>query len=73
MVYGAMGKILWVNLSSGEMSEETLDKGIFRKYLGGYGLGAKILHFVETNNGCQDTLVVPVSVDPSPVANFNFV
>lgn len=28
---------------------------------------------VETNNGCQDTLVVPVSVDPSPIANFNFV
>ena len=25
---------------------------------------------VETNNGCQDTLVVPVTVDPSPVASF---
>ncbi|MEZ4922088.1 MAG: PKD domain-containing protein [Crocinitomicaceae bacterium] len=27
---------------------------------------------VETNNGCQDTSVVAVTVNPSPVADFNF-
>ena len=44
MVYGFMGKILWVDLSRNEMREEPLDEKIARNYLGGYGLGAKILY-----------------------------
>ena len=43
MGYGAMGKILWVDLSTGEMREEPLEEETVRKYLGGYGLGARIL------------------------------
>ena len=38
MVYGFMGKILWVDLSRNEMREEPLDEKIARNYLGGYGL-----------------------------------
>jgi aldehyde:ferredoxin oxidoreductase len=43
MAHGFMGKILWVDLSSGKMTEEPLDEKIARDYLGGYGLGARIL------------------------------
>ena len=43
MVYGYMGKILWVDLSRNEQKEETLDEEIARNFYGGYGLGAKIL------------------------------
>jgi len=39
-----MGKILFVNLSTGEMKEETPDEKLYRDFLGGYGLGAKILY-----------------------------
>jgi aldehyde:ferredoxin oxidoreductase len=38
-----MGKMLWVNLSTGELWEETLDEKTARLYLGGYGLGARVL------------------------------
>ena len=43
MAHGYMGKILWVDLSRKEIKEEELDEKIYRDYLGGYGLGAKIL------------------------------
>lgn len=39
-----MGKILFVNLSTGEITEETPDESLYRDYLGGYGLAAKILY-----------------------------
>lgn len=43
MGFGAMEKILWVDLTTREMREERLDEETARKYLGGYGLGARIL------------------------------
>jgi aldehyde:ferredoxin oxidoreductase len=43
MAHGFMGKILWVDLATGKMKEEPLDEKMGRDYLGGYGLGAKIL------------------------------
>jgi aldehyde:ferredoxin oxidoreductase len=43
MAHGFMGKILWVDLSNKQVKEEALDDKIGRDYLGGYGLGAKIL------------------------------
>ena len=43
MAPGYTGKILWVNLSNGELKDEALDDRFCRKYVGGYGLGAKIL------------------------------
>ncbi len=43
MGFGAMGKVLWVDLSTKEIREEPLDELTARQYLGGYGLGARIL------------------------------
>jgi aldehyde:ferredoxin oxidoreductase len=43
MSRGAMGRILWVDLSTREMREESLRDEDVRKYYGGYGLGARIL------------------------------
>jgi aldehyde:ferredoxin oxidoreductase len=43
MAHGFMGKILWVDLSKGTITEEPLDEKMTREYLGGYGLGARIL------------------------------
>ncbi len=39
-----MGKILIVDLSTGTMHDEPLDESMCREYLGGYGIGAKILY-----------------------------
>ncbi len=43
MLGGYTGKILWVNLSTGEIKEETPDEKLYLDYVGGYGLGAKII------------------------------
>lgn len=40
---GYMGKILWVDLSRGEIKEEALDEKLCRGYIGGYGIGARML------------------------------
>lgn len=39
-----IGRILRVDLSTGEISEEHFDPGLLRKYVGGAGLGIKILY-----------------------------
>lgn len=44
MVKGYMGEILNVDLSKGRISEELLDEELCRKFLGGYGIGVKILY-----------------------------
>ncbi|MGA8848746.1 MAG: aldehyde ferredoxin oxidoreductase family protein [Dehalococcoidia bacterium] len=44
MAGGYMGKVLFVNLSAGELEDETLDEKICRDFIGGYGLGARILY-----------------------------
>ncbi len=44
MHYGNMGKILEVDLSSGQMNEIELDEGVYRDYIGGTGLAAKLLY-----------------------------
>ncbi|MFC1951101.1 aldehyde ferredoxin oxidoreductase family protein [Chloroflexota bacterium] len=38
-----MGKVLFVDLSQGKIKVETPDESLYRQYLGGYGLGARIL------------------------------
>jgi len=43
MFYGCMHKILFVNLSSGKIEEEKPDEKLYRDFLGGYGIGARIL------------------------------
>lgn len=41
---GYVGKILKVNLTTGKISEKALSEAFFRKWFGGYGLGAAILY-----------------------------
>ena len=41
---GYMGKILFVDLSTGVIKEEALDEKMCRDFIGGYGIGARILY-----------------------------
>ncbi|MBN2154472.1 MAG: aldehyde ferredoxin oxidoreductase family protein [Candidatus Lokiarchaeota archaeon] len=41
---GYNGKILWIDLSTTDIKDETLEKKVYRQYLGGYGLGAYIIY-----------------------------
>lgn len=43
MARGYMGKILFVDLSTAKVREETPDERLYRDYIGGYGVGAKIV------------------------------
>jgi aldehyde:ferredoxin oxidoreductase len=43
MAGGYLGKILWVNLTNGEINDEQLDEVMARQFIGGYGIGARIL------------------------------
>ncbi len=54
MPNGYMGKILWVDLTEGSFKEEELSDDIYRQYIGGYGLAAKILY--ENMPAKTDTL-----------------
>ncbi|MCK9519873.1 MAG: aldehyde ferredoxin oxidoreductase family protein [Dehalococcoidia bacterium] len=40
---GYNGKLLNVNLSTGEITVERPDESLYRKYLGGYGIGARMM------------------------------
>jgi len=42
-----MGKLLFVNLSTGEMREEPLDENICRNFIGGNGIGARMLYSLQ--------------------------
>jgi aldehyde:ferredoxin oxidoreductase len=44
MPSGYTGKLLWVNLTNGEIKVETPDESLYRNYVGGYGLGARLLY-----------------------------
>ena len=44
MAGGYMGKILFVDLSTGVIKEESLDEKMCRDFIGGYGIGARILY-----------------------------
>lgn len=41
---GFFGKILWIDLSNETFKEENLSESIYRQYLGGYGLGCKLIY-----------------------------
>ncbi len=43
MAHGFMGKMLFVDLSKKKLKDEELDEKTARHYLGGFGLGAKVL------------------------------
>jgi aldehyde:ferredoxin oxidoreductase len=44
MLGGYTGKFLFVNLSTGELKEEAPDESLYRDFIGGYGIGARILY-----------------------------
>ena len=44
MARGYMGEILNIDLTSGKIEAETLDEKMCRDYIGGYGLGARLLY-----------------------------
>ena len=39
-----MGKVLMVDLSTGKLLEEPTDEKLFKDFLGGYGVGARVLY-----------------------------
>jgi aldehyde:ferredoxin oxidoreductase len=41
---GYVGTILWVDLSSGAIRHEALDPEMARDFVGGYGIGARLLY-----------------------------
>jgi aldehyde:ferredoxin oxidoreductase len=44
MAGGYIGKLLFVNLTDGTIKEETLEENLYRDFIGGYGIGARILY-----------------------------
>ena len=44
MSNGFFGKVLTVDLSRGQVEKETLPPAVYRDYLGGYGLGVRLLY-----------------------------
>jgi aldehyde:ferredoxin oxidoreductase len=44
MARGYMGRLLDVNLTTGKMKDEPVDEKMCRDYVGGYGLGARLLY-----------------------------
>src|SRR5665647_886915 len=44
MAGGYCGKFLFIDLDSGKVSKESFGDGLLRDFLGGYGLGARILY-----------------------------
>jgi aldehyde:ferredoxin oxidoreductase len=43
MARGYMGKILFADLSKNELKDEVLDEKLCRQFIGGYGIGARVL------------------------------
>ena len=67
-MHGYMGKILRVNLTRQEINDEQLSEDVARKYIGGRGLGAKIL-FEELKPGVdslgpENKMVIATGVMP---------
>lgn len=42
--YGYMGKILWVDLTNQEFTEEEIPDSVYEQFLSGYGLASKIIY-----------------------------
>lgn len=43
MARGYTGKVLWVDLTHQEIKEDSFDEQLCKDYIGGYGIGAKVL------------------------------
>jgi len=44
MAGGYMGKVLFADLSAGKLEEEALDEKLFRQFIGGYGVGSRLIY-----------------------------
>ena len=44
MAGGYIGKLLFVNLTTGTIKEETPEETLYRDFIGGYGIGARVLY-----------------------------
>jgi len=44
MGYGFFGKVLWVDLTNDSFREEEVPEKIYRQFMGGYGLGCRLLY-----------------------------
>jgi len=76
MIKGVMGKMLSVNLSDGTVSTEAPDEKLYRDYLGGYGMGARVLFSRQKGGvdplGPDNTLgflTGPLTGTPTPGGN----
>ncbi len=74
MPRGYIGKILCVNLSTGKIIEEALEENIYRDFIGGYGVGARILYSRQKGGvdplGPDNTLGImtgPLTGTPTPL------
>jgi aldehyde:ferredoxin oxidoreductase len=74
MAGGYMGKLLFVNLNTGQIKEETPDESLYRDFIGGYGVGARILYSRQKGGvdalGPQNTLgfiTGPLTGTPAPL------
>ena len=72
---GYMGKILFVDLSNGTINEEALGEKMSRDFIGGYGIGARILYSRQKAGvdplGPENTLGLisgPITGSPLPGA-----
>jgi aldehyde:ferredoxin oxidoreductase len=44
MAGGYTGKILWVNLSTGEIKVEEPEESLYKDFIGGYGIGSRLIY-----------------------------
>ena len=57
---GYTGRMGFVDLSTGEVREEQLDENLARDFIGGYGLGVRIL-YERQKGGHHEVSIVPKS------------
>jgi aldehyde:ferredoxin oxidoreductase len=50
MARGYIGKMLWVDLSNHQLKDEVLDEKLCRRFIGGYGLGARLIYSWQKAN-----------------------
>jgi aldehyde:ferredoxin oxidoreductase len=73
MAGGYIGKLLFVDLSAGTIKEEKPEENLYRDFIGGYGIGARILYSRQKGGldplGPDNTLGIvtgPLTGTPTP-------
>jgi aldehyde:ferredoxin oxidoreductase len=73
---GYLGKLLFVDLTSGQIKEEAPDEGLYRDFIGGYGMGARVLYSRQRGGvdalGPENTLgfmTGPLTGTPTPLGS----